>query len=168
MAEFWMIFRLKSAEDRLKLNQAVLPDLAADVITYNRKLLEKDPANGRAWMGIGNALYALGQNERALDAFRRALQFDAKLDDAHYYLGLIGYDARDFERARAEFESAIAINRMNYKAHGYLGLVYLNLRDFEKAESSLLEALRVNPDDQVAQNNLELVRNARSRAVGPP
>ncbi|NJO56808.1 MAG: hypothetical protein HC834_11355, partial [Rhodospirillales bacterium] len=35
MAELWMIFRLKSEADRMKLNQAVVPVLAADVITYS-------------------------------------------------------------------------------------------------------------------------------------
>jgi len=168
MAELWMIFRLKNAEDRLRLNHAVLPKLAAEVITYNRKLLDQDPANARAWLRVGTALYALGHNDKALEALRRALQFDGQLDEAQYYLGLIAYDARDFVRAQAAFESAIAINRRNYKAHGYLGLVFLHLQDLAKSESSLLEALRIMPDDEVAQSNLRLLRDLKSgRSTNP-
>lgn len=168
MAELWMIFRLKTAEDRLQLNHAVLPKMAAEVITYNRKLLDKDPANARAWLRMGSAFYALGQNEQALEVLRRALQFDPQLDEAQYYLGLIAYDARDFGRAQAAFEAAITINRLNYKAHGYLGLVFLNLQDFPKSEASLLEALRIMPDDQVAQSNLRLLREVKSGPATPP
>ncbi len=170
MAEMWMIFRLKSAADRMQLNEAVLPKLAAEVITYNRKLLEKDPSNARAWLRVGTALYALGHNEKSMEALRRALQFDQRLDEAQYFLGLIAYDARDFAHAQAAFEAAISINRLNYKAHGYLGLVFLNLQDFAKSESSLLEALRIMPDDPVTQSNLKLVRDVKSGKVpgGPP
>ncbi len=168
MAELWMIFRLKSAEDRLQLNHAVLPKLAAEVITYNRKLLDKDPGNARAWLRVGTALYALGHHEKAAEAMRRALQFDQQLDEAQYYLGLIAYDAREFTRAKTSFEAAITINRLNYKAHGYLGLVCLHLQDFEKSESSFLEALRIMPDDQVAQSNLQLLRDMKSGKVAVP
>lgn len=168
MAEMWMIFRLKSLDDRMQLNHAVLPKLAAEVITYNRKLLDKDPGNARAWLRVGTALYALGHNDKAIEALRRALQFESQLDEAQYYLGLVAYDSRDLARAQAAFESAVAINRMNYKAHGYLGLVFLQQRDFAKSESSLLEALRIRPDDQVAQSNLQLLRDIKSgKRSGP-
>ena len=162
MAEFWMIFRLKSVADRTLLNNAVLPKMAGEVITYSRKLLEKDPANARSWLRVGSALYALGQNEKAIEALQRALQFDPKLDEAQYFLGLIAYDARDFARARTAFEATITSNRQNYKAHGYLGLVYLNLQEYAKSEASLTEALRIKPDDQVAESNLKLLNTVRS------
>lgn len=168
MAEMWMILRLATADDRLQLNHAVLPKLANEVILYNRKLLERDPGNGRAWLRVGSALYALGHNDRAIEALRRALQFDGQLDEAQYYLGLIAYDSRDLVRAQTAFEAAISINRLNYKAHGYLGLVFLNLKDYAKSESSLLEALRIKPDDEVAQSNLQLLRNVKGAAAARP
>jgi Flp pilus assembly protein TadD len=162
MAELWLIFRLKSVADRQQLNDTVVPRLAGEVITYNLKLLEQDPSNARSWLQIGTASYALGQNEQAVEVLRRALQFDPRLDEAQYYLGLVAYDRRDFTRAQGAFEAAVAINRENYKAHGYLGLVFLNLGDLPKAESSLIEALRIKPDDAVALANLRVVRNLRS------
>lgn len=168
MAELWMIFRLKSVADQRQLSMAVMPKLAGEVITYNLKLLEQDPANARSWLQVGNASYALGQHAQAVDALRRALQFDPQLDEAQYYLGLVAFDQRDFPRAQQAFEAAVAINRSNHKAHGYLGLVFLHLDDLPKSESSLIEALRINPEDQVARNNLEYLRQVRDGRLPAP
>lgn len=168
MAELWMIFRLKSAEDQVRLSRAVLPKLAAEVVTYNQKLLEKDPANARSWLQIGSARYALGQIDPSVDALRRALLHDPSLDEAHYYLGLIAHDARDFTRALGSFQTAVALNPQNFKAHGYLGLVLLHLGDLENSEASLREALRIKPDDPVTQNNLELLQRLRNSQTPAP
>ena len=174
MAELWLIFRLKSPADRAAFNQAVVPKMAREVVTYNQKLLERDPANPQAWLRTGTALYALGQPERAMEALRRALQFSPQLDEAHYYLGLIAYDTGNLAKAQEEFGLAIETNRQNYKAHGYLGLVYLRRGDYPRSEASLTEALRVNPNDQIARNNLKLLNEVRggkapdAGAVKPP
>jgi tetratricopeptide (TPR) repeat protein len=162
MAELWMIFRLESVEDRALLNEAVLPKLASEIITYSRKLLENDPSNADLWLRIGSAAYALNQMDRAIDALQRAIQFDPRLDEAHYFMGLIAYDSREFGRAQSEFQEAIAINRRNFKAHGYLGLTHLHQGNYDQSEASLLEALSINPEDRVAASNLELLRAVRT------
>jgi mono/diheme cytochrome c family protein len=168
MAELWMIFRLRSAEDQVRLSRAVLPKLAAEVVTYNLKLLEKDPENARSWLQVGTARYALGQFEASAEALRRALLHDSGLDEAHYYLGLIAYDVRDYPRALNSFQTAVGLNPGHYKAHGYLGLTFLSLGDFDRSEASLREALRIQPDDPVTLKNLELLHRVRSGQTTVP
>lgn len=168
MAELWMIFRLKSEQDWAVMNRAVVPKVATEVVKYSQILLRRDPSDAGSWLQMGTGYYALGQSKKAVESLRRALQFDPTLDEAHYYLGLVAYDAHDFAHAEAALKAAVAINPRNYKAHGYLGLVYLNTGDYAKSEASLREALRINPDDTVAQRNLQLLQRVREANLKGP
>lgn len=168
MAELWMIFRLKSEDDRRTLGRAVLPKVANDVITYSQKLLEKYPTDAGSWLQIGKAQYMLGQHQPAYRALTQALQNDPSLDEAHYFIGLIAYDAHDLARAEKELKAAITLNPESYKAYGYLGLTYLASGDYAKSEMNLLQALHINPNDTVAQKNLQLLRSVKDGQSGKP
>ncbi|HAV64070.1 MAG TPA: hypothetical protein DCY13_17100 [Verrucomicrobiales bacterium] len=161
MAELWLIFRLKSEADHIEFNRAALPKVASDVVTYNLRALERNPADANAWLRKGTAHYALGQQEAAFESLNRALQFDPALDEAHYYLGLLAFDQQNLAQAQAAFVRAVQLNPQNYKAHGYLGLVYMNTGDLTGAEVSLLEALQANPNDEVARENLQVLNRLK-------
>jgi len=158
MAELWMIFRMKSEEDRLAMNLALLPKTALEVITYNNVLLKTEPNNAMAWLRKATGHLSLGQLEQGAEDLLRALQIDSQLDEAHYYLGLIAFQRGVLELALEEFGKATALNPDNYMAHGYRGLVYLRQDDTQNAEISFMEALRANPADTVAKRNLDRIR----------
>jgi cytochrome c-type biogenesis protein CcmH/NrfG len=168
MAELWMMFRVKSAEDRLAMNRAALPKTAREVIAYSQIMLNKDPGSALTWVRKGTAHFSLGQRQQAAEDLQRALQYDPKLDEAHYYLGLIAFQQGDVDAAFSEFNTTIQLNPDNYKAHGYLGLIYMRKDDLPSAEASLLQALEVNPLDDVARANLGRLRAIQENRVKSP
>lgn len=168
MAELWMMFRVKSEEDRRAMGRAVLPKTAREAITYNDVLLRKEPDNAVAWLRKATAHLSLGQRPLAVKELLQAIEIDSQLDEAHYYLGWIAFQEDNLGMATVEFGTAVRLNPDNYKAHGYLGLVYMRQKDMKNAELSLKEALRANPADAVAQKNLDLLRSHQNEAQTGP
>lgn len=166
MAELWLMFRVKTKEDRMAMNRAALPKTAREVIAYSQLLLSKEPNDALTWVRKGVAHFSLGQREQASKDLQMALRFDPRLDEAHYYLGLIAFRQGDMDGAFSAFTSAIQMNPENYKAHGYRGLVYMRKNDFPSAEASFLRALEVNPSDIVAKKNLDRLRKIQNSTLG--
>jgi hypothetical protein len=66
---------------------------AAGAVAILEKLVEREPGNGRAWRAMGMAQQRLKNYDRAIDAFRRALDVDPSVPTPIYNLGVI-YAAR--------------------------------------------------------------------------
>jgi len=71
------------------------------------------PDNPMVWLNLGAAylgnplLASPAQQEKAIQAFERALELDPTMRHVNYNLGLIFRDRGDYARARAEFARAL-------------------------------------------------------------
>lgn len=74
---------------------------------------EREPDNSMVWLNLGaaylgNPVLATGEmQERALAAFRRALEIDRCANHAHYNIGLIERDRCHWAHASAHFRAAL-------------------------------------------------------------
>jgi Flp pilus assembly protein TadD len=75
----------------------------------------------------------------AEEEFRKAIELDASLADAHYHLGFLFLGLKRFEEAKKEFEEVVKL-RPDAKAYGNLGILYFEAGDKEKAREALLKA----------------------------
>ncbi len=84
------------------------------------------PNNAMLWMNLGAAqlgrLETAGpkQQERAIEAFQRAIQVNAETPNAHYQLGLIYKERGELTRAAAFFQRALEVDPADRDARYWL------------------------------------------------
>lgn len=94
------------------------------------KLLNKgtksNPTNAMLWMNLGAAqlgrLETAGprQQDKAIEAYQRALQVNAETPNAHYHLGLIYKERGELTRAGAFFQRALEVDPADRDARYWL------------------------------------------------
>ena len=155
MAELWLQVLPRHTNDLAALARYDQPRVFRDAMAYNQYLLRLNPNDARAHSETGKAQLFLGNAVEAEAALRKAVAFDAALDEPHYFLGVLLRMQNKLPEAASEFTTAARLNPSNAKALGNLGLVLLAQGNFEQAESSLRAALQLNPQDQIAREALE-------------
>jgi hypothetical protein len=81
----------------------------------------------------------------AIAAWRKALECDNRLVEAHYNLGSALFDQGDLEGAEASFRQAIVHDPRCIEAHGNLGTVLLRQGRFPEAEKATRTGLNLMP-----------------------
>lgn len=144
-----------------KIEAANAPRVVASGVTYNRYLLAKDPADGRARAELGKALLLLGRADEAEPQLAEASRLRPDDDEPRYFLGLSMRVRKRPDEALLHFREAIRLNPRNAKAHGNVGLLLMDRREFAAAAASFEEALRLNPADDLARRCLAEIRASR-------
>ena len=121
--------------------------------------------NAQAWNYYGVALQRAGQPDDAAAAYRRALELNRDLLEAHFNLGTLALEQNKPDAAKTEF-TAYTLRRPNAAA-GWLklGSAQLKLGEIVPAERcfSTVLALKANSDAD-AYNGLGLARIQRGKA----
>lgn len=88
----------------------------------------------------------------------QAIELNPKDSNAHYYLGNLLYDKKQYEKAIKNWESAVKINEAFPTAHRNLALAYFNkLKLYDKAKTSLEKAFELNQRDARVFLELDLL-----------
>ena len=69
--------------------------------------IEEKPADPVAYINFGNVLTAVGDTERALNFYNKAITIDENATAAYYSKGGLFYDQQNFEGAKDMFELAL-------------------------------------------------------------
>ena len=99
-----------------------------------------------AFYNLGNDLQELGQFERAIDNYRRALVIYPNYVEAHNNLGNVLRDLDQTNEALASFRRALEINPNFAEAHSNLGNALRDLDQLDDAVASYRRALEIKPD----------------------
>jgi len=133
----------------------------------------------RLHLYFGYAYLMTGVYDRAISEFKRALEKDPKIKEAHYLLGLT-YLSRDedkggWEENAAEDRLEIQINPDDFAPHYDLGNVALHLHRTDEAEHELKRASEIEPDNPdpqltlgellISQRRLPEAEAAMSKAI---
>lgn len=108
------------------------------------KAVKLHPQNAMLWMNMGAAqlgrLEIAGpkQQEKAIQAYQRALQIDPDAPNAHYHLGLIYKERGELTRSAAFFQRALEVNPADNDARYWLDR--LSLLILEAAQKRQAEA----------------------------
>jgi Tfp pilus assembly protein PilF len=95
-----------------------------------------------------------GQAAEAARCYRRAVQCDPSLAEAHYNLGILLQRQGRAAGAMQCYRDAIRARADYAQAHNNLGMLYLAQGDLEKAGVCLSKALEFKPDSADVVNNL--------------
>ncbi|CAF1059318.1 unnamed protein product, partial [Didymodactylos carnosus] len=102
-----------------------------------------------SWCASGNCLSLHHEYDKAIQAFKRAIQIAPESDYAYTLLGNEYAVIDELERALACFRKAIQLNGRSYKAWNGVALVYLRQEKFPNADfhfSKAANIFRTNPD----------------------
>lgn len=125
--------------------------------------LEKAPGNPQFLASLGEAERQLNNPQRAVDLTRQALQADASLLEARYYLGLALIDLGRTADAIKELEQVVAANAGRPEAFLALGAVYTQSGRFDDAIRVLAEGTKLDPSR--AGLHIQLARAYRSKGL---
>jgi len=125
-----------------------------DPVTFSKRTLSYDKHNPRFWDELGVAYYNIGNNEKALAAFRKALEINPNDDSVYNNLGNLYYDMGKNKAAEEAYEKSLKTNPRYAQTYYNLGNLYNRINSKGKAVSLYKRAIEINPDYAKAYNNL--------------
>ena len=145
----------------------VSPAQAEEVAKRMKRFMETNPDNALAYYyGALNAWKGSRSGDRGVDParvetlFRKSLQLDPRLPEAHLQLGIFYHEQRREPEAMAEFEAAARLNPGDPDAHYHLAQAYLRAGDKERGQEELriYDKLRQAQADETEKRRREMQR----------
>lgn len=141
--------------------------LSEDAEVEVEKALALDPRSGDAYFARGLLLWTPNErfpHDQAVRAYRRALELDPTLDEAHHQIALVYLHVGLLDEAVAEVDKALAINPANTLARFRYGVIDLYRGDYEGAYKIFKStSLERNPSLWGFQMSTALFRLGRER-----
>ncbi|OGP30659.1 MAG: hypothetical protein A2073_00665 [Deltaproteobacteria bacterium GWC2_42_11] len=110
-----------------------------------------------AYNNIGWAYYQKGENEKAIDNFKKAITANSKYSLAYNNMGL-AYAKMNKDREAADaFNNAVRYSPDYADAHYNLGEVLIRLNDKKRAVESFQKVIKLLPDTEIARSAQEKV-----------
>jgi tetratricopeptide (TPR) repeat protein len=125
--------------------------------------LEQVPGHPQVMSLLGEAERRLGNPQRSVDLNRQALQADATVVQARYYLGLALMDLREHDEAIREMQLVVKSGANAAEANLGLGTAYLEAGRVNEALATLREAARLDPSRP--ETHIQLSRVYRSKGL---
>ena len=110
---------------------------------------------------LGEVRRGLGDPGASLELNRKALEADATMTPAHYFLGLAYRDLKQEQAAMAEFEKAVHSPYVTPEMYNALASLYIKNQRFAAAEDLCRKSIALDRSRPDAYLNLARVYNAR-------
>jgi tetratricopeptide (TPR) repeat protein len=110
---------------------------------------------------LGEARRKLGDPAASLELNRKALQADATMTPAHYFLALAHLDLKQDDAAMAELEKAVRSPDVTPEMYNELASLYVKKQRFAEAEDSCRKAIALDRSRPDAYLTLARIHNAR-------
>ena len=144
--------------DRIKLSRE---------ISQLEDIVKKDPNNYQALVQIGNNNFDLGEAQKAVDAYTKALAIKGDDPNVLTDLGVMYRQLKDFQKALAAFRKAAAASPTHPQSRKNIGVVLMHdLNDPKGAIAAWEDYLRVAPNDPDAENIRRSIEELRNQVAG--
>ena len=128
--------------------------LWSDVVEEAHLLVTDFPSSFIVWNILGAAHKAIGQLERAENAFLRASAVNPNFSDAHNNLGVLLKDQGKLDAAIAAYERALALKPDNADAYNNMGVTLQEQGKLDAAIAAYERAMALKPHYGQANYNL--------------
>lgn len=144
--------------DRVKLTRE---------IAQAEEIVRKDPQNYQAWVQIGNDYFDLGEAQKSIDAYQRALAIKGDDPNVLTDMGVMYRQVKDFPKAIAAFRKAAAVGPNHPQSRMNLGVVLMHdVNDKPGAIAAWEDYLRIAGNDPNAENIRRALAELKSQAGG--
>jgi tetratricopeptide (TPR) repeat protein len=120
--------------------------LSSRLLAVYRDYLQADAPHPEEWFQLGNHLHADRHYVQAADCYRRCLDTEPRLAEAHYNLGNTCLDLGRHEDARRSFLRCLDLRPDYGDAHFNLGIACFEARRLDEAIAVYRRALELKPD----------------------
>jgi tetratricopeptide (TPR) repeat protein len=137
-----------------------------------QQALKLDPELAEAHFRLGLTYDALGQEQeaeeaykKAVDAYKKYLSIEGNLDEAeaHYNLGQTYSGLHLYSEAVREYRQATRLKPDDAAIHYDLGLALMRLAQYDEASSAFAKSLELDPDNYRAEDELAEAREGVKR-----
>ena len=132
-----------------------------------RQALKVDPNYQRAhellseiketYYGRGWTFFDEEQYDKAIEAFKNAINIEKRFKEVHCHLGVIYIKRKAYAEAIKVLKEAINIDKRFKEAHFNLSLAYLKLGRFEEAKNAANAALKIDPNYEPANRLIDYI-----------
>jgi len=143
----------KEYEDSYYEKKFILHPAYRNYNFYLRNLFKRELI-GLFLNNLGLAYDKKGMHDEAIAEFRRTIEINPNLAEAHSNLGVAYGRKGMYDEAIAEYKRAIEINPNLAEAHYNLGNTYNKKGMYDEAIAQLKRAIEINPNLAEAHNNL--------------
>jgi len=144
--------------DRIKLSRD---------IAQLEDIVKKDPKNYQALVQIGNDYFDLGEAQKSVDAYGKALAIKDGDPNVLTDQGIMYRQLKEFPKALAAFRKAAAASPTHPQSRKNIGVVLMHdLNDPKGAIAAWEDYLRVAPNDPDAENIRRSIEELKGRGDG--
>ncbi len=144
-----------TASDAQYIKKFNVPQLGNEGIYM--KNLNKIQTLGCFFNNLGNSYIAVGNNDSALQALKKAAEINPTLSEARANLGNIYLKTGEIGQALNEYLAALKINPNDAKTHNNIGNAYSEQEKLTYAVSEYQQAITLDPNFADAYRNLAIV-----------
>jgi cytochrome c-type biogenesis protein CcmH/NrfG len=158
------------------VNPAPIPAAAGQLAAQQRILtteaaLANDPKNVQGWVQLGNDYFDLHMNQKAVDAYGKALALAPTMPSAPSVLtdqGVMYRELKDFDKAIANFKLANKLDPTHTQSLFNLGIVYAqDKNDKVQAEKAFTRVIEIAPNAPTAEQARKAIAELKAPAVKP-
>jgi tetratricopeptide (TPR) repeat protein len=111
---------------------------------------------------MANSYRQMGETDKAIKAYERAISLDPYNDETHITLGNFLYSEERYSEAESEYKEAIRLNPTSSSYYS-LGQAYLELGKYNEAENVFEKVKRLEPDSPNGDFGLGQVYSKQER-----
>jgi len=129
-----------------------------------------NPTNVKAWIELGNSYFDTGQNEKAIQAYRKSLEIDPNNANVWTDMGVMYRRSGNPREAINSFDRAIEVDPRHEVSRMNKGIVLLHdMNDMDGAIKAWEDLLAVNPVamSPTGQSIDQMVQQMKKQPQGP-
>jgi len=107
---------------------------------------------------LGNAYARLGEKEKAIWAYLKAIDANPGYDEIYSNLGIMYGQTNRIPQAIEALDKSIEINPLSVPNRSYLAQVYIGKKEWEKVAEQYREILELEPENAKVKANLSYVQ----------
>jgi len=115
------------------------------------------PSSPQNMNNLGDLYARRGENEKALEYFKRAIQLNPNYADGHHNLANIYRVSGQLEEAKVNFLKAAELNPGLWQSWENLALIAYQENDFVKASEDIEKAMVINPNSEKLLSNAAII-----------